>query len=326
MKRLRFAVSLTAVTALVAVVLLIPLPYYVLATFEVQPMGAKTVYIDEPGELIHTHDRPRSGQFVRKGQLLAQLSNFDLEQQIASVQLELDEVNLQVKELEKRRNLLSRDVFSPEEFIGHFRDLEFQKARINLRLTELNERAGRLRLVTPIDGTVLPMPRRSSDSTDARRLPTWSGSPLSKRNAGAYMEADPQYPYCRIGDPTKLKANIIIDQADIEDVEIEQEVELMLDQSQGQVLTSVISKRGTDEVLYAPPALSNKAGGQLATETDATGREKLLVTSYAASAPLPDLHGTFRLGLRGTAKIHVGNRSLGQRLLRYINQTFNFGL
>jgi hypothetical protein len=31
-----------------------------------------------------------------------------------------------------------------------------------------------------------------------------------------------------------------------------------------------------------------------------------------------------RPGLRGTAKIHIGYRSLGQRLWRYVNQTFNF--
>ena len=39
---------------------------------------------------------------------------------------------------------------------------------------------------------------------------------------------------------------------------------------------------------------------------------------------LDDPYGTFTPGMRGTARIKVGSRTVGQWLLRLLWQTFNF--
>jgi putative peptide zinc metalloprotease protein len=319
-KRTRLAVSMAVVAALLGGILLIPLPYHVLAPFVVQPADAVTVYVEEAGELAIGGDRPQAGDVVRAGEVLAELSNFGLAQEVTSIEQDLAETKLQMDYLRARRRHVE-----PAEFFQLERDLASQQERHEAQLNEKREQVARLRIVAPIDGTVLPAGAPPATNA-AGRLASWSGSVLSKRNDGAFLEADSRYPYCQIGDPARLEANIVIDQGDIEFVTVGQKVELMLDQSQGKILHSTISERGTEQLSYAPLALSNKAGGQLATQTDESGREKLLATSYEASAPLDDKSGAMRPGLRGTAKIRIGNRSLGQRLLRYVNQTFNFRL
>jgi hypothetical protein len=70
-----------------------------------------------------------------------------------------------------------------------------------------------------------------------------------------------------------------------------------------------------------------KAGGGVPTETDEAGREVPISTSYEVMMQLPD--GDERLaavttGMRGTARIRVGSRTVGQWLLRLLWQTFNF--
>ncbi|MCG8586607.1 MAG: hemolysin D [Pirellulales bacterium] len=320
-KRTRFAVSLAGAAAVILAVLLIPLPYHVLATFEVQPADAVTVYVEEPGQLTRGADRPRAGDRVQAGQLLAQLESFELEQELASIERELAEVDLELQYLDARRRFLES-----AEYFQLQRDLASQQKRLRSRLNEKREQVARLHITAPVEGTVLPAASRSGDDGASGLLPSWSGSPLSRRNDNAFLDADPRHPLCRIGDPERLEANIVIDQSDIEFIREGQSVELMLDQSQGEIIESMIAERGTDKLEYAPTALSNKAGGQLATETDASGREKLLVTAYEATAPLSDADHVMRAGLRGTAKVHAGYRSLGQRLARYISQTFNFKL
>ena len=67
-----------------------------------------------------------------------------------------------------------------------------------------------------------------------------------------------------------------------------------------------------------------KAGGQVPTETDPSGREIPISTSYEALMTLDDSDAVFTPGMRGTARIQVGSRTVGRWLLRLLWQTFNF--
>ena len=51
-----------------------------------------------------------------------------------------------------------------------------------------------------------------------------------------------------------------------------------------------------------------------------------LNTSYQARVPLPGGIDGMRVGYRGTAKIKAAPKSLGWRLYRFLNKTFNFDL
>jgi putative peptide zinc metalloprotease protein len=69
---------------------------------------------------------------------------------------------------------------------------------------------------------------------------------------------------------------------------------------------------------------SVKAGGQVPTRTDEDGREIPISTSYEAMMTLADTDAVLTPGMRGTARIQVGSRTVGQWLLRLLWQTFNF--
>jgi hypothetical protein len=72
--------------------------------------------------------------------------------------------------------------------------------------------------------------------------------------------------------------------------------------------------------------MSAKAGGELATRTDAAGQERPLEASYQARVPLVVPPGSLLPGLRGRAKIHVGSQPLGGRIYRWVTQTISFRL
>jgi hypothetical protein len=75
-----------------------------------------------------------------------------------------------------------------------------------------------------------------------------------------------------------------------------------------------------------PRRLTERAGGELMTETDATGREQLMSTTYQARVLLADPQHLLRIGLRGQAKIETAPRTLGNRIWRLLSETFNFKL
>ena len=60
------------------------------------------------------------------------------------------------------------------------------------------------------------------------------------------------------------------------------------------------------------------------TETDPAGREVPISTSYEAMMTLDDTEAVLTPGMRGTARIEVGSRTVGGWLLRLLWQTFNF--
>jgi hypothetical protein len=75
-----------------------------------------------------------------------------------------------------------------------------------------------------------------------------------------------------------------------------------------------------------PQHLTTKAGGEAATKTDETGKEKPFNTSYQALAPIDDPEGILASGLKGRAKISTRWQTLGAQAGRYLARTFNFRL
>jgi putative peptide zinc metalloprotease protein len=190
---------------------------------------------------------------------------------------------------------------------------------------QLREREGdrkRLALAAPIGGTVLPPPATPAKEDPTQQLPSWHGTPLEQRNLGSFLQ--PGVLFCQIGDPQQLEAVLVVDQADIDFLAEDQEVDLKLDELPGRTFHGTIHRISKDELKVSPKQLSNKAGGELATKTDESGVERPLSTSYQAQVLLEDPDKLMRIGLRGTAKVHAGYRTLGQRIYRFVFQTFNF--
>ncbi len=88
----------------------------------------------------------------------------------------------------------------------------------------------------------------------------------------------------------------------------------------------MIEEVSRSDLKISPAGLSAKAGGELPTRTDPTGRQRPLSTSYQARVALDAPPVQLLPGLRGQAKIQVGTRSLAARLSRWLASTFSFDL
>lgn len=312
-KRKNLVASLTVIALLVAAIIFVPLPFRVLATFEVQPHDAKPVYVDVPGTLEKIG--VREGQVVEAGTQLALLSSVDVEIDIVKLQGQRAQFVAQIDSLERQR------------FDDELAALQLPDTRVQLETVEdqLREREGdrkRLALAAPIGGTVLPPPATPAKEDPTQQLPSWHGTPLEQRNLGSFLQ--PGVLFCQIGDPQQLEAVLVVDQADIDFLAEDQEVDLKLDELPGRTFHGTIHRISKDELKVSPKQLSNKAGGELATKTDESGVERPLSTSYQAQVLLEDPDKLMRIGLRGTAKVHAGYRTIGQRIYRFVFQTFNF--
>lgn len=315
-KKLNLLVTVGIVAAVLAAIAFIPLPYRVVCTFEVQPRDAISVYVDSPGVLETVAVQP--GDKVEAGTMLAKLSNKDIELQLARLQAELNqyEVELRSLEFQSRSDPTASDLISTKQQL-----IKGVKQQIAEKQSELDD----LTLLAKVTGTVLPPPEVSPQQSGGEgQLPTWSGTPMDERNLGCLLTESSLF--CQLGDPEKMEAVLVIDQADMLMVHEDQHVELLLDELPFEPFQSTITDISHMELKVSPRSLTNKAGGELVTETDESGRERPQQPSYQARADLDGPPGLLRRGLRGRAKIYVEPLTLGQRIWRYAAQTFNFKL
>ena len=171
---------------------------------------------------------------------------------------------------------------------------------------------------------MLPPPPKRRESEDQIELASWSGTPLEAHNLGATLPESTLF--CQIGDPRRLEAVLVIDQTEIQRVAEGQRVEIALDQMPGKVYRGQIAELAANDLEATSARLSGKAGGSVATRTDAAGLERPLSASYQALVPLDDTAGIVRLGLRGQAKILARRETLASRFGRYLSRTFRFEL
>ena len=155
-------------------------------------------------------------------------------------------------------------------------------------------------------------------------LAAWSGRPLDVKNVGAYLE--PSTLVCRIAQPGKLEAILVIDQEQLDFVAAGQRVDLLPSSHPGRRLSGRIDHIAEQNMDTAPERLSARGGGQLASRADASGVERLLSVTYQASVPLDDPELTVVAGTTGMGRIHAGYRPLYQRLYRAACRTFHFEL
>jgi putative peptide zinc metalloprotease protein len=321
-KKPRMYATLGVIAAALLAVFYVPLPHRVYCTLEIQPRDAQKIFVTVPGEMVDL--RVKAGDHVEKNARLAQLRNIDVELDIAKLEGEHDQKEIQLDSL-RYEMYRDRDSMAALE-IG---PLEKTLAAIKEQLKEKRTDFNRLTLASPVAGVVLPPPAEKKPTSD-KQLPTWTGTPLEKRNRQAYLQEGTFF--CQIGDPEKMEAQLVVEQGDIEYVrmafnkDLGPLVDVKLDELPFRNLNGRVTEVADEPLRVVLPHLGNKQGGEVATKTDESGVERPQTTSYLVRVPLDDAEGLLRIGYKGRARVHTRPRTLGHRLWRYVTQTFNFRL
>ena len=322
MKRKNLMVTGSIAVLMAGAALVIPLPRSVSCSIEIQPCDAKNVFVEVPAVLEQVHVQP--GQTVKKGEPLAELSSPDVVLEDARLAGQEAEIEARLEALDRQRHGFDDAANEAREQYPQVREsLENVRALRVLKRRDID----RLKLVAPCDGTVMPPPQLAAAPRTDGRLASWSGTPLKPQNIGAALGTSGERSLlCRIGDPRRLEAVLVIDQADIELVREGQRVRIQVDQLPGETFSSTVDRVAQRELELTSRRMSSKTGGQLQTQTDATGGERPLSTSYQARALLTDEEAVLRLGSRGRARISVDSQTLASRMWRYVAQTFQLTL
>ena len=289
----------------------LPLPYRIGAPIVIEPADARRVYVPVGGTLLTSVS---AGEHVQAGQVLATLENLDLTLEIAKLTGQRNHQRLRLANLESRR---VRDPAVGAQLPPAREALADLEERLKQR--QLDQ--ARLTLTAPVAGIVLPPPHRESPAA-VGQLASWSGSPLDAENQGGYLETGSLF--CLVGDPQRLQANLVIDQAGVEFVRAGQRVRLLLDQLPGEVLWGTIAEIAEIDLKIAPRELA--AEEALATRKDASGAMRPISASYQARVELDPNQPQMLRGTAGQAKIHVDPQTLGARLERYLSRTFRLEL
>jgi putative peptide zinc metalloprotease protein len=316
-KRFNVAVSLSIVAAVIAAVCYIKLPHHIDCAFEIRPSEAGRVYAGSAGQIVDTAE---PGQRVEAGDVIAVLRNRDLELRMADLEIEETVAEIQFEKLRDRvfgDRSLAAQLETQQEVLESIRELK-KKTQVEL---------DRLTIRAPISGYVIPPPRRAPKEDPNGQLPSWTGSPLEVRNRGATLTADDLI--CEIGNEDDFEALLAIDQGDVQLVREGMDVDMKLDSRRLDTFSGVISEKSREPLQMTSTSLSSQTGGDLQTEIDpTTGQVKPRNVTYQARVPLEpsNVELPLRPGYRGSAKVHVDKKSLGERLWRVIAQTFNFEL
>lgn len=316
-RRDRAARALGFAVAALLIFCFLPLPKRVWGTLEIQPRDAQHVYVEVPGRLVEQTLRP--GASVRRGDVVARLTDEDLQLQIVDLRARCTELQTRIEASERERFVDPRSALRLPE-------LRESLAAAEKYLAQKLQDAERLVLKAERDGTIFPTAGAKSPNRvwTADQLDTWQGRVHDRDNVGCRLDVGTLY--CTIGDARYWEGHVVVDQDDLMSLRPGLPVEVVFDQMPDVVFRGMVREVAQRELSEAPRHLSSKQGGEIATETDAAGNEIPLVKSYQVSVSLDDPEGLLRLGVRGSAKIRANWEPAGSRVLRWCRRTFHFDL
>jgi putative peptide zinc metalloprotease protein len=304
-------------SAVVAAVVLvgiawIPVPHNVYAPFVIRPDQAEYVYVTVPGQLQSIDVEP--GQRVSAGDRIVALRDWQLELELEQMRGERQAL---IREIESREMVAGT---SPEsvKFIG---ELRARLAAVSDSITLHERSVAKLSIHATTDGVVFPPPETSPAEKVMQEV-AWARTPLDPENLGAVLQ--PQTMICAIGNPQRMKAVLLIEQSDVQFVQADQPVQLMLDEFRGQRIAGSVSTVSRNQLVELPRELSTTHGGPVGSTPGMMGEERPQLTYFEAIVPMPAGEYELLPGFRGTAKVRVGQASLGWRFLRLLRTVFFF--
>ena len=293
-KKVRATAFAVSTVALITAILMIPTPLRIKGTLVIAPEAPSRIYANTAGRLVTL--AVRDGDMVKKGDLIAQLSNLDKQRERASMQEELELNRVKAAYFSRSKDLEGRRLARQHSTLAD--ELEPVVARINDQISHLY-------LVADRDGQVIGVPKRETTGSWVR----------------------PDKAFCEIANPKKLQAQVIIDQGDVDLLQTGSKAWVKiygLSERTYRTEIAEIASRNRDEI---PAELSNVGGGEIAAEQDKkTGKIKSVSAVFELLLPLDNEDLSLHVGQRGFAKIDGGTSTLAWFVWRTLSKTFHFAL
>ncbi len=224
----RLAMVAAVCLAVLVGVLVMPVDYNVSAPLVLMPEDAARVYATVEGTL---QEMLPAGSKVARGDTIGKLDNSEAELELARLEGECRLRQLRVEHLERLRGV-------DREANDQLPTARTALADSQRRLDERQSEAKRLTLTAPVDGVVLPAPRLPATHASDGRLAKWTGSLLEPTTRGAHVEAGTLT--CLVGDPKRLAAVLLVDDADVKFLQPGQHARLRIDEIPGRILTGEV--------------------------------------------------------------------------------------
>lgn len=311
--RRRLATTLIVTATAFVLVCLIPLPVSRTHECYVQPTGVVRLSARVPGRLAEI--LRQAGESVHQDELLASLVNPDVDDALREQKQVLE---LATQDYANAR--ATRDA-------GGMALAEQQQSGARRSIDKLNEWNRQLQLRAPASGTIVaaglrPTPKLEISDSQPK---TWTGHALTQQNVGTWLEANTEI--CSIAPTDDVEAVLLLSQEDRLDVREGMPVSLKFDSLPATTLTGTLSRLSDRPLEFAPPGMSNKTGGRLATVTDQLGRERLPLPVYEAHITITTpANQSLRHNMRGQVRFQIAKRSLAGWVWRYAKRTFSFDL
>jgi putative peptide zinc metalloprotease protein len=315
LRRFRVAAAVVVAAGLAGAAAVVPVPHRVFGPFEVEPYRPQRVFAEVGGALDVAP--VRYGRSVARGETIARLTNPDLE-------LQIEALAVRRNRLEVRLASLRREQFERPSAAATIGQNEESLASTEKQLAEKLRDRDRLNVTALRDGVLYPPPLAPDAAAASEELGGWTGRPLDAENHGAAVEVGTYLG--QIGEPDRYEAVIVIGQDDVEAIQVGDPVDLLLDAMPERRFRGTVDEIAAAELSESPRRLSSRAGGEVAVRAEAESKERPLFTSYSVRVKIDDPEGLFRIGWRGTARIHSDPKPLGRRFYQWASRTFHFSL
>ena len=285
-------------TALLAIVLFVPLPHRLTVAATLLPRNACFVFPSVAGEL---DELVESGQRVQAGDHLVVLRDARLDFEVARVTGLRDRQDQHVKSLQNRQ---FDDVTAAAELPGSKERLESLNNELKKRVDERN----RLQVASPIDGIVYAVPSSSGSGRDGR-----SESLDHNANPGQFVSMDTLL--CVVGEPDQWEAVLTVDQDSVGQFQTKQSVRLRGAQAGMTTIDGTVVEVSKADALASRFDVDSRLPNDDPTQ--------LLKATYQVRVSL-DQPPPLLLGPAGDATVTVAPTPLFSRVVNYVRRTFTF--
>lgn len=303
MKPARLWLSLAVLAGLTAAFFLMPLPMKVrgVALVQTAPEQVHRVIVPEAeGFLEEVH--VRDGQRVKADEVLAVLVNPKLE-----IKARLNEAD-QALRVQQQNAFIAQfaDIDEADDSaLAGWQECEHELKALAQEHRTLKEQRDRLILRAPAAGVVMGL--------------------VLREEKGKWLDKGTEF--CRVGNDETLRVLVLVDSADQRQVQVGSQASIFIHGSAGRQWAGVVTAIAQVEAKNIPAALSNRVGGEVATQHDAaTNMEKPHAPHYLVSIYLKGGDPSIQPGLLGRVKIDVASQTMAWRVRRWLGTTLNWGL